>query len=87
MGGLSAIHELGLRVPEDVSALGYAGIHLSQAISPRLTTWKQDTAALGRIAASRLVELIERPRTTLPESIVVPGMLAEGESVARLNEG
>ena len=87
MGGLSAIHELGLRVPEDVSALGYDGIHLSQAISPRLTTWKQDTAALGRIAASRLVELIERPRTTLPESIVVPGMLAEGESVARLNEG
>ena len=85
MGGYSAIRNRGLRIPQDISAVGYDGIHLTQVMSPRLTTWRQDTTALGNQAAARLVELIERPRTTLPERFVVPGELLEGESVAPIN--
>ena len=53
-------------------------------MSPRLTTWEQNTDELGRIAASRLIERIEHPRTTPPEHIVVRGRLLEGASVAQL---
>ena len=54
-------------------------------LSPRLTTWQQNTEDLGRLAASRLIEKIEHPLTTPPEHIVVKGRLLEGETVADLN--
>ena len=82
IGGLHAVREAGLRIPQDLSVLGYDGIRLSQEISPRLTTWRQDTEALGRTAAEKLVQLIENPKTTLPEQIIVPGCLMPGQSVA-----
>ena len=82
LGGINAIREAGLRIPEDISIVGYDGIHLARAISPQLTTWHQNTEELGRVAASRLIEKIEHPRTTPPEQIVIRGSLLEGESVA-----
>ena len=82
IGGLNAIHEAGLRVPEDISVMGYDGINLSRVMSPRLTTYRQDTAALGKVAAARLVELIEHPKTTVMDRTVIPGQLQEGDSVA-----
>ncbi len=85
IGGATAIAEAGLRVPEDISVVGYDGIHLARVISPRLTTWEQNTEALGRIAADKLIERIEHPRTALPEHIVVKGRLLEGETVKQLN--
>ena len=64
--------------------IGYDGMDLAKTISPRLTTWEQNTTELGRLAASQLIARIEHPRTTPPEHITVPGRLLEGESVARL---
>ena len=84
MGGLSAIREAGLRIPEDISVVGYDGIHLARAVSPRLTTWAQNTDELGRTAASMLIERIEHPRTTPPEHTVIHGSLLEGESVRQI---
>ena len=84
IGGINAIHDAGLRVPEDISAAGYDGIHMARMLSPKLTTWRQNTEELGRIAAAKLIERIERPRTTPPEQIVVRGQLLEGESVSIL---
>ncbi len=86
IGGINAISEHGLRVPEDISVVGYDGIHMARMVSPKLTTWHQNTAELGRIAAARLIERIERPRTTPPEHIVIEGSLLEGETVADLTE-
>ncbi|MBO5556304.1 MAG: LacI family DNA-binding transcriptional regulator [Oscillospiraceae bacterium] len=81
VGGLNAIADLGLRIPEDISVVGYDGIPLSRMLSPRLVTYRQDTAAIGRAAASKLVELIEHPKTTLLDRIIIPGRLQEGGSV------
>lgn len=85
IGGGNAILEAGLRVPEDISVIGYDGIHMAKMLSPKLTTWQQNTTELGRIAAARLIERIEHPRTTPPEHIVVHGGLLEGETVRRLD--
>ena len=84
IGGFNAITDAHLRIPEDISAVGYDGIHLARVVSPRLTTWRQNTEELGREAASKLIERIEHPRTALPEQLVIRGSLFEGESVKQL---
>ncbi|HAN44361.1 MAG TPA: LacI family transcriptional regulator, partial [Ruminococcaceae bacterium] len=84
IGGICAIEEAGLAIPDDISAVGYDGIFLSQVINPKLTTLEQDTRRIGREAAAQLVKLIEKPRTTLAERIVIPGRLLPGGSVKQL---
>lgn len=84
IGGMNVIREMGLRIPEDVSVLGYDGVPLADIVSPRLTTYCQDTTAIGTAAAKSLVDLIERPRTTVIDRIVVPGQLRVRESVAKI---
>ncbi len=82
IGGLNVLNELGLRIPEDISAVGYDGIHLAKVM--RLTTYSQNTRELGRVAAKKLISLIERPKTTLTDQIMVSGTLMEGISVRQL---
>ena len=82
IGGMNALKEMGLRIPEDISAVGYDGIHLARVMN--LTTYSQNTQALGRIAAEKLISLIERPKTTLIDRILVPGSLLEGTSVKEI---
>ncbi len=84
IGGLNVIRELGLRIPEDISIAGYDGTRISQMLHPKLTTIKQDTNQIGREAASRLVGIIEKPKTTLVERVVVEGILLKGQSVGRI---
>lgn len=74
----------GLRIPEDISVIGYDGILMSQMMSPRITTLHQDTETLGTEAAKKLIELIEHPKTALLDRIIVPGELLEGESVSQI---
>ena len=84
IGGINAIREAGLRIPEDISIAGYDGIHLARTLSPVLTTWQQPAEALGRTAAAKLIDRIEHPRTALPEHVLIHGALLEGGSVRRL---
>ena len=79
---LEAAEEMGIRIPEDISAVGYDGIPLSRVMSPVLTTWRQDTTGLGRTAAEKLIGLIERPKTAIFDRVVVKGSLQEGGTVA-----
>ena len=84
-GGMNAIRQKGLRIPEDISVAGYDGIELARRISPLMTTIVQDTDRIGRVAASKLIDLINNPKGTLIEQIVVEGTLEKGESVANIN--
>ena len=79
IGGLNVLNEKGLRVPEDISVAGYDGIHLAKVLN--LTTYSQNTEQIGKIAAERLISLIEHPKTTLIDRIMVPGELLEGTTV------
>lgn len=82
IGGMNVLNEMGLRIPEDISAVGYDGIHLARVM--HLTTYSQNTQDLGRIAAEKLISLIEHPKTTLIDRILVPGGLLEGTSVKEI---
>lgn len=83
-GGINAIRERGLRIPQDISVAGYDGIRAVRHLEPKLTTVQQDTEQIGCLAARELISLIERPKTTIVEQIIVPGRVVEGKSVAMI---
>ena len=84
LGGINAIRERNLRIPEDISVAGYDGIPLMKHLDPRLTTLQQDTEQIGFAAARELISLIERPRSTIIKQVTIPGHLVEGQSVASI---
>ncbi len=79
IGGMNALTQAGLRVPEDISVVGYDGIQLARVLN--LTTYSQNAKELGTLAAANLIRLIEHPKTTLIDRIMVPGQLLEGSTV------
>lgn len=83
-GGIKALRERELKIGKDISIAGYDGISLGRRITPRLTTIRQDTTAIGSRAAEALIELIERPKTAIIQPIIIGGVVYEGESVGYL---
>ncbi len=83
-GGVNVIKEMGLGIPQDVSVVGFDGIPIARQIEPQLTTFSQDTFSLGKQAAEQLIRLIEKPKTTSIQQIIVPGSLFEGKSVEKI---
>ena len=86
VGGMNEIRERGLRIPEDISITGYDGIDLVRMMEPKLTTLCQDTRKIGRVAAEKLISLIEHPKTTLVDKFSVDGVLFKGGSIGRNRE-
>jgi LacI family transcriptional regulator len=84
IGGYNAIKDAGLKIPDDISVVGYDGIAYADFLSPKLTSYRQDTAAIGAAAAKKLIAQIENPATTLTEILTIDGAVSEGESVARI---
>jgi len=84
LGTLRAARELNIRIPEDLSVIGYDDIAPSPLADPPLTTIHQPTTQKGRIAAHLLIDLIEG-RELESEQIVLPVELVERGSVQRIS--
>ena len=82
LGALWDLKAKGVRVPEEVSLVGYDGVRMSRMIRPMLTTYRQDTEVIAREAVALLIEAIEMPETHKPRQITVEGMLTEGETLS-----
>ena len=82
LGALWDLKAKGVRVPEEVSLIGYDGVRMSRMIRPMLTTYRQDTEVIAREAVALLIEAIEMPETHKPRQITVEGMLTEGETLS-----
>lgn len=68
-GAALALHQRGLRVPEDVSLVGFDDLAGAAHALPPLTTIHQAAHELGRLAAQSLLQLLagEKPSARLPE--------------------
>ena len=71
IGAIRAIESLGLRVPGDVSIIGFDDVVLARYITPALTTVRQDGYQKGRVAASTLVEVMNGSIREHPRQVVL----------------
>lgn len=62
IGCCRALREAGIRVPEDVSVVGYDGIALSDYFNPRLTTLKQPVDRIAKATVEQLFVLLENDK-------------------------
>jgi DNA-binding LacI/PurR family transcriptional regulator len=76
IGAMRAFQEGGLRVPEDISVVGFDDISIASFSIPPLTTIRQPLEKMGRIAAQTLMERIEDPTSFVPEIAVEPELIS-----------
>lgn len=81
MGALCAADEMGLRVPQDVSLIGYDNVRNARFFTPALTTIHQPKDSLGETAFNMLLDRIVNKREE-SQSIEVHPRLVERRSVA-----
>jgi LacI family transcriptional regulator len=82
LGTLAAVRDRGLHIPEEISVVGFDDAPWSALLDPPLTLVAQPTDALGRAAASLLVERVERRSGTPTRHIVLPPRLVVRASTA-----
>jgi LacI family transcriptional regulator len=73
-GARLVLHRRGVRVPDDVSLVGFDDVPTSQYATPPLTTVRQPIYEIGRQAAEAIVQLIRKERVTVdtvPLSLIV----------------
>jgi LacI family transcriptional regulator len=81
IGTMRAAHERGVRVPEDLSVIGYDDIAYAQMVGPMLTTVRQPLGELGRTAVNLLLRLLELPASE-PRQIELSTRLVVRETTA-----
>jgi LacI family transcriptional regulator len=59
IGAMNAAAERGLRVPDDLSVVGFDDLELSRVVTPRLTTVRQPLEEMARMGSELLLRLIE----------------------------
>jgi len=70
IGAMKALREAGLRVPEDVSLVGFDDIDLVEHLAPALTTVRVDKEVLGSVALKRLLALMSSPDPICVSSVL-----------------
>jgi len=76
MGAMDAIRTRGLRIPEDISILGFDDIPQAAMVRPALTTVRQPLEQMGRLATQMLIDQLKNPekqigRIELPTQLIV----------------
>lgn len=85
IGAIRALIDMGVRVPEDVSVMGFDGIALAKYYNPKLTTIQQQYSTLASRSVEILLNYIEL--NTSPVHEIVPFALIPGESVKKITGG
>jgi LacI family transcriptional regulator len=81
LGAMRAFQEAGLRVPQDISVIGFDDIQGAAFSNPGLTTVRQPLADMGRLAAQTLLSRIEGA-TDCPAEIPIEPELVVRQSTA-----
>jgi LacI family transcriptional regulator len=84
IGAIRALHEVGLRVPTDVSVVGFDDIVAAQFHVPSLTTIRQPLDDMGKLAATILLDRIANPDKVYAPTVQVKPKLIVRESTTRV---
>ncbi len=80
IGAIRALHDAGLRVPEDISVVGFDDIYGAAFHNPALTTIRQPLVKMGLLAAETLLSRIARTGETVPALQVEPELVVRESS-------
>jgi LacI family transcriptional regulator len=80
IGAIWAFQEAGIRVPEDISVVGFDDVPLASFCSPQLTTIRQPLLCMGRIAAQTLMDQLEGKAEFQPEIVIEPELIVRGST-------
>jgi DNA-binding LacI/PurR family transcriptional regulator len=80
IGAIWAFREAGLRVPQDISVVGFDDVPLAVFSDPQLTTIRQPLQRMGQIAAKTLIDQIERKAEFQPEIIIEPELIVRAST-------
>ncbi|MCS0437073.1 substrate-binding domain-containing protein [Vibrio diabolicus] len=80
MGVINAANELNIKVPEQISIIGYDDIHIAKFMSPSLTTIHQPKYRLGQAAVETLVRKLD-DKSTEAQVVQLEPTLVERKSV------
>ena len=72
VGAYQAIQQQGLRIPQDLSIMGYDDIELARYLSPPLSTICQPKAELGKLAVEALLQRIKNPNENYRTLVLEP---------------
>lgn len=87
VGALIALNESGLRIPTDISLVGFDSFQLARVVRPRLTVLEQPTLAIADEAARLIRERLADGGADAPSvTTTLPGRLLVGASVAVLHD-
>ncbi|MEU8704888.1 LacI family DNA-binding transcriptional regulator [Streptomyces sp. NPDC048565] len=82
LGVYRAAHELGLRIPEDVSLVGYNDTALAALATVQLTSVDQAGHTMGSTAARMLIERVEGRRDRAMQTTMTPRLVQRGSTAA-----
>jgi DNA-binding LacI/PurR family transcriptional regulator len=85
IGAMSRIRACGLRVPQDISLIGFDDLFIASYTDPPLTTVRQPKRDMGRIAMEILLKLFDDPR--YQANMKMKGELIVRESTAPPTSG
>ena len=80
IGAMWAFREAGLRIPEDISVVGFDDIPAAAFASPGLTTVRQPLERMGQIAAKTVIDQIEGRTEDVQEIVVEPEFVVRGST-------
>lgn len=83
VGTIRALRDSGLRVPQDISVIGYDDIPLASYFDPPLTTIRQPMDEFGRHGAQLLIEAVQNPKY-VPKQVRLDAQIIKRNSCAPL---
>ncbi|OAA30737.1 alanine racemase [Kosmotoga arenicorallina S304] len=84
LGAVKALSKLGLKVPDDISVMGFDDSPFASFVIPSLTTVRQPREEMGSLAAQLLIERLEASKNSIYRNVVLPTEIVERESVKAL---
>jgi DNA-binding LacI/PurR family transcriptional regulator len=83
LGAMRALREGGLKIPEDVSVVGFDDIPEASFFEPPLTTVRQDFNAMGQQSVEYLLDLLDQPETSVHQRVLYPSLVVRSSTQRR----
>lgn len=83
-GAMKRLRELEVKVPEEISIIGYDDLDMNKYIYPRLTSVNQQANLIGKTATKKLIDMLEGKESNKREVVLIKPLFVEGETCKKV---